>query len=252
MALPRPLCAGLLSLVALTGCSGLMPRLQDAALSAAKDPWTWAPLAGAGVIALSDSDERISDWASEETPVYGSNADALEASSDFRQAANTGGWLALAAARPRGEGYWLKEKGVDAAAGYAGIKSARTVTGYLKGATDRERPNGDPTRDSFPSAHATEAFAAASLARYYADGLPLSDPFRAGVKWSAAGLAAATAWARVEGGVHYPTDVLVGAAIANFSTRFFLHLSEPRDGTRWQVRPMSDGESLVIGFEKRF
>ena len=33
-------------------------------------------------------------------------------------------------------------------------------------------------------------------------------------------LAAGTAWARVEGGVHYPSDNLFGAALGNFVATF--------------------------------
>jgi undecaprenyl-diphosphatase len=56
---------------------------------------------------------------------------------------------------------------------------------------------------SFPAGHAATAFAGATLLTYVAPRLwPLFG-----------GLAAAVAFSRVYGGVHYPSDVLAGAAI---------------------------------------
>ena len=47
-------------------------------------------------------------------------------------------------------------------------------------------------------------------------------------------LAGATAWARVEGGVHYPSDVLAGAALGHFVTSTFTHalLTRPQAQAR--------------------
>lgn len=242
----------MLSVVAVSGCTGLLPRVQEAAVDAAADPWTWVPLAGAGAIALSGTDRQISDWARAETPLYGSGVAALRASDDFRDASSAGAWLTFAGARQRGGGDWLEAKGLDAAGAYAGITTAWYITGSLKQATQRPRPHGGPTYDSFPSAHSTGAFANATMARYYADGVSLGTPARSGIKWTTSALAAATAWARVEGGMHYPTDVLVGAAIANFGTRFMLQLTEPKGPRAWRFQTTSDGEAINIGLEKGF
>ncbi|WP_303905216.1 phosphatase PAP2 family protein [Thiohalomonas denitrificans] len=236
-------------LLILSGCSGLLPRIQDAAVDAARDPWTWVPLAGAGAIALTGTDHEISDWAEARTPLYGSNENALEASDTFREASRASAQLTLLVASKRGDGHWLKEKSIDAAGGFAGVMAAKDLTGMLKRTTQRPRPDGS-NDESFPSAHATDAFANATVARYFANGLPLGKPVRGGVKWATSGFAVATAWARVEGGVHYPTDVLVGAAIANFSSRFFLGLTEePRS---WWFKPRRDGDAIIIEMEKEF
>ena len=63
-------------------------------------------------------------------------------------------------------------------------------------------------------------------------------------------LSAGTAWARVEGGVHYPSDVLAGAALGNF-TAVLLHdlfLGPPgEEGLQIAVRPLEgDGLALAV------
>lgn len=232
------------TVVLATGCSTVGPHARRAAM----DPWTWVPLVGAAVVEVTDSDQRISDWAKTHTPVYGSREDALRASDRYRNIATNTSWAALAAARPSREGHWFAGKAIDATASLAGVMLARNTTGYLKGATDRERPNGSVVHDSFPSAHATDAFARATMGRFHAERLALPGPAREGVKWVMNASAIATAWGRVEGGVHYPTDVLVGAAIANFSTH--LLLSPLENG--WRVAPITDGDSVVLLFQKPF
>jgi membrane-associated phospholipid phosphatase len=65
------------------------------------------------------------------------------------------------------------------------------------------------------------------------DTLTLQEPVQTGLRRGLTGLAAGTAWARVEGGVHFPSDVLAGAALGNFMGRLFQHafLGE-REGLR--------------------
>lgn len=64
-------------------------------------------------------------------------------------------------------------------------------------------------------------------------------------------MAVITAWARVEGNVHYPSDVLVGAALGNFIGMFihdaFIGRAED-DIPIVSVAPKRGGATLVIGF----
>ncbi len=72
----------------------------------------------------------------------------------------------------------------------------------LKVAVNRTRPNGNS--DSFPSGHSITAFCVAPVVNRYFG-------WQAGI--SAYVLATVTAFARVEGGYHYLSDVLAGATL---------------------------------------
>jgi membrane-associated phospholipid phosphatase len=104
--------------------------------------------------------------------------------------------------------------------------TAGVVTMGLKLVFHRVRPNEQakvdpyvfrgPSLDrsglSFPSGHATTAFAlAASISHYYDDPMYLSIPLYT--------LASLTAWQRVFDGHHWPSDVILGAAIGVFIGR---------------------------------
>jgi len=66
---------------------------------------TWVPLIGAGVVSIDDWDREISDWAVENTPVFGSTEDAIEASDNLKTV-TTVAMVGTALAVPNGEGAW--------------------------------------------------------------------------------------------------------------------------------------------------
>jgi len=197
-----------------------LQRLGAAAVAAAKDPYTWAPAAGAAVFATGRLDENTSRWASEHTPVFGSRKAASDASDVVCGAAGLTA-LATALATPSGENSgeraWPKAKGAGAEA--VAVGAALATAEVLKSLSDRERPD-DSDRESFPSAHSTAAFAFASVGRRNLDAIEPGGGLRTALDVGFASLGVATAWARVEAKRHYPSDVLAGAAVGNFVTAF--------------------------------
>lgn len=100
------------------------------------------------------------------------------------------------------------------------IIASRLVTSNLKHAFGRARPQlergagqfapfeGEPEHGSFPSGHATEAFAIASVvAEHYAD--------HRWTPWIAYGLASVVGYARVKHDRHWTSDVVAGALIGS-------------------------------------
>lgn len=190
-------------------------RAADAALHAAKNPVVWAPLAGAAILQIDNLDHRVSDWAIDHTPVYGSTQSAHHASDDIQTAAGlgaVGSWLAIP---DRGD--WdAKLKGGTVEAG--AILAESVVTETLK-LSDRTRPNGGS--HSFPSGHTAFVAVADTLTVRNLQAVPIGASARSALAIGADVMTIATAWARVEAGAHYPSDVLVGMAIGSFFGHMF-------------------------------
>jgi membrane-associated phospholipid phosphatase len=120
----------------------------------------------------------------------------------------------------------------------------------LKRATDRTRPSGED--EGFPSSCASESFTDATLTSRNLDAIEMPAGLRTGLQVATYGTASAAAWARVEAGVHYPSDVLAGAALGRFLSSFIhdAFLGLPRDGTpRLEIAPSRDGIEVAVSFD---
>ncbi|MEV7415289.1 phosphatase PAP2 family protein [Streptomyces sp. NPDC089919] len=115
----------------------------------------------------------------------------------------------------------------------------------LEGVPDVRRLSRQPVTTSFPSGHSASAAA-------FATGLTLAAP-----EWGAVAvpLAGAVALSRVHTGVHYPSDVLAGAALgvgAALCVRGLVRGAEraaelPRDERpAWRAPALPDGDGLVV------
>ncbi|WP_345977917.1 phosphatase PAP2 family protein [Sulfurimonas sp. HSL3-7] len=247
-----PIC--IVSILLYSGCSthgSYWPggeRWREAALNAATDPVTWIPAAGAVAVAAGGFDDKISDWAREEAPVFGSEKRANEMSDDFRDYARYG-MLATTFMVYDGEEYWLPlaERIVVE---YAGVVATDRVTGWLKKKSERERPNGTNTR-SFPSGHSSAAFAYAAMANRNIDRLPLTQGWKYAAQTVETSFAVLTAWARVEAGAHYPSDVLAGAALGNFIS-LLLHDAFLGKESTLRIRTDTQGGDTLLVLEKAF
>ncbi|RJR30188.1 MAG: phosphatase PAP2 family protein [Desulfobacteraceae bacterium] len=219
-------------------------RVGKAALSAALSYETWVPLAGALALQIDDLDDRLSDWASDENPVFGNREDADRWSGYLRDT-SAAAYFATALATPSGDdpGEWAASKAKGIAVGMAAWGVTAGSTDLLKKATDRTRPNGEDDR-SLPSGHASTAGSFTTLARRNVDSLKLSSLGKTSAKVGLFGLAVGTAWARVESEEHYPSDVLVGYALGHFFSAFiqdaFLGL-DMKSGPFFTLEPSKDG-----------
>ncbi len=251
-----------LCIVTLTGCGTMnngrawgedatlspgFQRVRQSAILAASDSLTWAPAAGAVLIGLARADKRIEESLNRRTPIFGSPEDAGHASDHLRDATRA---MQLATLIFTPSGTTFDDVALNKARGfaveYAAEFATKSVTGGLKSAVARERPNDGP-RSSFPSGHSSDAFANAALARENLVVIDMNAPARATLQWGTTFLAAATAYARVEAGVHYPTDVLAGAALGNFLSRWLYNafIGTPLSVA---VAPVDSGAQLTVGW----
>jgi len=104
-------------------------RVRESAIEAARDPWVWAPLLGAGVVQIGNADREISDWAREHTPVFGSQRSA-ERWSDNLRSASTIAYFGSALATPSGSavGSWLENKTKGYLVGMAAVGLTSVTT----------------------------------------------------------------------------------------------------------------------------
>jgi membrane-associated phospholipid phosphatase len=213
-------------------------RVAEAAVKAARNPNTWVPAAGALLFGVTDLDDEVSDYAIDHAPVFGS--DAADSSDNLRDIAMAS-YFVTAILAPSDS---LRSRAGGLVVGGTTLLVDRVVVDGLKAATDRERPDGSNNR-SWPSGHTSLAstsvnMAVANLA--YVD-MPQWARWTANV--GLYGTAAATGWARVEAGKHFPSDVLAGYALGSFLARFayhaFLESGHPTPALSLDVRPMPGG-----------
>jgi hypothetical protein len=256
----------ILSFALLTGCTSLpsgrnwgqdatftpgWDRIQASAASAARDPWVWAPLAGAALVQIDDWDSRTAQWAQEHTPVFGSQRSAEHWSDDLRTASVIAHYATIAAT-PSGDTTreWFINKTKGTLVHAAAVSSTVLVTRALKTSVDRERPNGQGG-ESFPSGHTSASAVHTRLASRNLQLIEMNTATRTSLNVGLYALTIGTSWSRIEAGWHYPSDTLVGMALGNFLASFvndaFLGIDEadsqialaPNQGgamLQWSVR----------------
>ncbi len=194
-------------------------RVGRAALNAALEPETWAPAAGAGLFQIGSFDRNVSHWASERTPIFGSQTNAGTAS-DVLNGVSMGATAITALATPSGDqsGDWALNKAKGLSVDIAAAALTSGVTSGLKSAVDRPRPTG--SGESFPSGHASNTSVCDTLSARNVDELAIPDGARLGLDIGFTALTVSTAWARVEARQHYPSDVLGGMALGHFLGAF--------------------------------
>lgn len=232
-----------------TGCASQGPwpswqQWRDSAVNTAGSPATWAPLLAAAVVKATDRDQSLSDYAHEQQPLYGSNANADRVADDGILALSVlavgSALLTPPAAAGDADANW-SERGERVAVLLLAHSAADGTSGWLKGVFDRTRPNG---RDKgMPSGHATEAFAYATEAARNIDDLGWSPAQQWWWNVGMYSIASGVAWARVEVQAHYSTDVLVGASVGHFVAGWLydVYLNSRYPNSRLKLVPVVDG-----------
>jgi PAP2 superfamily protein len=239
-------------------------RVGTAARKAALSPHVWVPMARAGVFLVGDQigdiDKKLSNWAVEHTPVFGSQAGAAHASDTLQNVARAAGVI-TALATPSGQAPAAWQEGKAAAEwewleakskGMLGVESGAVLGAFLttyvlKETIHRPRPDTSDRSDatkSFPSGHASHTAVLTMLASCNVATLPWPEASRMALQAGLIGLTIGTAWARVEAKQHFPSDVLIGAALGNFFGAFINEAFLGLDG-EMIIQPSREG--VVLG-----
>jgi len=195
-------------------------RIQTAAKNAITAPETWLPLSGALLIYATDTDYQISKWASTYNPVFGSinNADKF---SDYSLYFSRMAYYSSVLLTPGGNNIdvWMISKIKGAAIGFASTQLNEHSVKYMKHEGERLRPDRTDYL-SFPSGHTSKVAVHNMLTLRNLENSNFCVCAKNGLHIGISSLTFATAWSRIEANRHYPTDVLIGAAIGNFLGSF--------------------------------
>ena len=227
-----------------------LKRIPDAAYHAFFDLQTLIPTAGALVFTVDHYDKKVSHWATSHHPIFGSKDTASQAS-DYLLSALDVETFTTALATPSGKDpkdwAYSKAKGVSVELGAELVTAG--ATSLLKDATNRTRPDGGGK--SFPSGHSSNAFSSSTLANRNLNSITMPEEMRMPLQIGNILLATGVGWARVEAGKHYPSDVLVGAALGHFLSAFiydaFMGLPE-HERLGLYVSPTKHGVMIGLSF----
>ena len=219
-------------------------EFQNAAWEALESPRTWGPALGASVFLVTKTDRGVSDWAQQSTPVFGSGANAQMWSDTLRFAGNRLMNVAQISHFAVSDSWNRSWK--QAFVGYGSAIVATEAGWAVKKLTDRDRPIPAENSPSFPSQHAARCFAYNGQMRLTFEDAGVDNFFSDCVIFAGDLAAWGTAWARVESGSHFPSDVLAGAALGNFTAIFLQRsfLGSDPDSS-WVIQPMESG--LFVG-----
>jgi len=199
-----------------TADNGVSNRFMRAAKSAFYDFGTWPLLLGAAAFRVSEYDSKLTEFAMERKPLFSNNETAARSTDLLRSFDDA---LTMGTALAVNETWSDKGRRIVMESGALFLTRFRTT--QMNERVNREYPDGSGD-DAFGSHHAASPFAAAALTRRNVDSIDMPDWASISINVSSYVAATASAWGRIEMGLHYPSDQLVSAAIGNF-TAIFLH-----------------------------
>jgi len=200
-----------------------LKQISFSAKRAIIDPYTIGALALATGIYLADKDYQISNWATTHYPVFGSEHNA-QTTTDLLQYSSLAIFGLTSLIKNNSDGNSaISFPIVNVSHDISAIFLTVFTTEILKNNVGRLRPNHGDTR-SFPSGHTSFATINANLSSYQLNDIEMKSSTRILCNVALAAMVTATAWGRIEGKKHYPTDVLAGAALGNFFGNFITSL----------------------------
>lgn len=252
----RSAAVAILSLPMVSGCTTSDPaessarRVVMAAIQAAKHPATWGPFSAGVAIGITPLDEDLSNWAADSQPLFGNTEAAADASDSLRASLLLGMATSNILAPLQAEEDMNLALSRRLSANGAAHFANRQATDKLKATIGRERPNQDDDR-SLPSGHSSSAFSAATMIDLNLSDAKLHPNRRLAARAGLYGVAGMTAWARLEAQKHYPSDVLIGAALGNFMVRFlYATITDPSIDLPTMVEISPD--QIVVRFGQSF
>jgi len=144
---------------------------------------------------------------------------------------------------------WSRQKAQHLAAEGITVGTTFAATQRLKEGIGRTGPDGWKDT-SMPSEHSSGAFLFSTLSNRNLDALRHNRSLRVPLQVSNIALAAGVGWGRVEGGHHFPSDVLAGAALGHFMAAFMhdAFLGHPSDFTvALALNPSAEGGAVTVG-----
>jgi PAP2 superfamily len=236
----------ILLIFSLSACS---EKFSKATQNAIQQPSVWAPLLAATVIGGADKDAEISDWAQEETPVFGSTQSAVDASDNLVNLLVVSTAVSALLIPDQSDATDILSTNMKfVLVEGLGLSVNTGITNALKSEAGRTRPN-DFDQRSFPSGHTSRAFTAATFAKHNIQQYDLDENSKKYFDWTFNSAAIATGWARVEAGWHYPSDVLAGAALGNVVASIISEMYlDTNDNVTISIQLFRDSKNIAFSF----
>ncbi len=233
-------------------------KFKRAAVNAARDPGTWVPAVGAVFSQASGQDEDLTQSAMDDNWLYASRYDAILASDEHRASLDKV-WMVSMLASDSGsdaDGDWFSNKAGGMLTQAAIVNVSIGTTNLLKRVTTRASPTealNAKGYEGFPSNHSVPPFTQVALIRRNLRYTSVNDFTRYSIITGSYLLAGSSAYGRVEGGLHFLSDQLAGAALGNFLGLLMYDTFFEEEG-KWGLTlyPVSNNTGAVANFRRYF
>ena len=209
-------------LLALFGSSStcLAQTYQKMFYDSIRSPWVYGPTLAALGLVLSGVDGKITDYATEQRPIFNNVQDAKQFSDNVAfyylpvYSAVTTAIYSYKNTESRSHKFFQYTSFLPSPILSYGLNAV------LKDRSGRLRPDGS-NNQSFPSAHTTLASSLTQFSRHNMKKLTRNSHVYDAVTIPHELLVVGVAWARLEARKHHLSDVLVGYSIGKFFSNFF-------------------------------